>query len=169
MQDDYALNGCASGETLVTIPASIVDWLRRAAYAEIGLTAETLDDAAFSTDREAHPEWFRGPAEILRHIYTLLDTIGWAKTTPPHGLQIDTSENSWTLIHILTKALEFADEDASKAAPSASNRAEPDTTPASNAEAERANALWNFMASVEAHTDTLAVEEGTDDVLDIAA
>jgi hypothetical protein len=105
-------------------------------------------------------------AETLRHIYALLDTIGWAKTTPPCGLQIDPSENSWTLIHILTKALEFADEDASDAAP---GDAEPDTTPASNAEAECANALWNFMASVEAHTDTLAVEEAADDVLDIAA
>jgi hypothetical protein len=162
MQDNYADPPHIAYDTLVTIPASIVDWVRRAAYAEIGLTAETLDTAAFSTDREAHPERFREAAETLRHIYMLLDAIGWAKTTPPHGLQIDPSENSWTLIRILTKALEFADEDANEATPS-------DTAPASNAEAECADALWDFMASVEAHADTLAVEEEADDVLHIAA
>jgi hypothetical protein len=166
MQDNYDRPAHVADDELVTIPASIVDWLRQAAYTEIGLTAEALDDAAFSTDREAHLEWFRGLAETLRHIYTLLDAIGWAKTTPPHGVQIDPSKNSWTLIQILTKALEIADQNASEASP---GDTEPDTTPASNAEAERANALWNFMASVEAHTDTLAVEEEADDVLDLAA
>jgi hypothetical protein len=29
--------------------------------------------------------------------------------------------------------------------------------------------LWNFIASIEVHTDTLAVEDRTDDPLDIAA
>lgn len=166
MQDDYAHSQHIPNDALVTIPASIIDWLRRAAYAEIGLTAETLDDAAFSTDREAHPEWFRGPAETLRHIYTLLDTIGWAKTTPPCSLQIDPSENSWTIIRILTKALEFADEDTSETAPSDT---EPTTTPASSTATERANTLWNIMASVQTHTDTLAVKDTADDTLDIAA
>jgi hypothetical protein len=166
MQDDYAHSRCLPDDALLTIPAGIVDWLRQAAYTEIGLTAETLDDAAFSTDREAHPEWFREPAETLRNIYALLDAIGWAKTTPPHGVQIEPSENSWTLIGILTKALEIADQNASEAIPSDT---EPDTTPASNAEAECANALWNLKATVEARIDTLAVTKGTGDALDLAA
>jgi hypothetical protein len=166
MQDDYDRTQRVPDDALVTIPASIVDWLRQAAYAEIGLTAETLDTAAFLTEREAHPEWFRGPVETLRDIYTLLDTIGWTKTTPPLGVQIDPSENIWTLMRILASALEFADEHASETAPS---DIEPDTTSVSTAEDERANALWNFMASVEAHADTLAVEEGAEPALDIAA
>jgi hypothetical protein len=166
MQDDYAHSQRVADDAPLTIPASIVDCLRRAAYTEIGLTAETLDDAAFSTDRETHPEWFRESAETLRHIYALLDAIGWTKTTPPHGVQIEPSENSWTLIRILTKALGIAEQNASEATP---GDTEPNTTPESNAEAERANALWNLVASVEAHTDTLAVEEATDDALDIAA
>jgi hypothetical protein len=165
MHDDYA-HSQRIPDALVTIPASIVDWLRRAAYAEIGLTAEALDDAAFSIDREAHPEWFRGPAETLRHIYTLLDTIGWAKTTPPQGLQIDPSETSWTLIHILAKALEIADKDASDVTP---NDVEAGTTPISSVDSDRAEALWNFMSAIEAHTDTLAVTKGTGDALDLAA
>jgi len=46
-------HGQVSGGALVTVPASVVDWVRRAAYAEIGSAAERLDTAAFSTDREA--------------------------------------------------------------------------------------------------------------------
>jgi hypothetical protein len=103
MQDDYAHSQRSPVVALVTIPAHLVDWLRQAAYTEIGLTAETLDTAAFSTNREAHPEWFRGPTETLRDIYALLDIIGWTKTTPPNGLQINPGENSWTVIRILTK------------------------------------------------------------------
>jgi hypothetical protein len=166
MQNDYAHSRHVPDDAFVTIPANIVDWLRQAAYTEIGLTAETLDTAAFSTDREAHPEWFRGPAETLHHIYTLLDTIGWAKTTPPHEPQIDANENSWTLIRILTKALEIADQDTSETDP---NATQPATTPASSTAAERANTLWNITASVQAHTDTLAVQESANDPLDIAA
>jgi hypothetical protein len=153
----------------VTIPAHLVDWLHQAAYTEIGLTAETLDTAAFSTEREAHPAWFRGPAETLRDIYALLDIIGWAKSTSPNGLQIDPGENSWTVIRTLTKALEIADQEANETTPSTSTHNERGTTPTPNADTERANALWNFKASIDAHTDTLAVEEGTDDVLGIAA
>jgi hypothetical protein len=168
MQDDYAHSRRSPIDALVTIPADIVDWLRQAAYTEIGLTAETLDTAAFSTDREAHPAWFRGPAETLRDIYALLDTIGWSKSTPPHGQQIDPSGNSWTLIRTLIKALEIADQDTSGTTPSASTHTKPGA-PTPNADTERANALWNFIASIEAYTDTLAVENRTDDLLDIAA
>jgi len=54
MQDHHtAGDGQASDGTLATVPASVVDCLRRAAYAELGLAAEALDAAAFSTDREA--------------------------------------------------------------------------------------------------------------------
>jgi hypothetical protein len=73
----------------VTVPAMIVDWLRDAAYAEVGLAAEALDTVAFSRDREAHPEWFRGPAEGLKQICALLDAIGWAKSVPPDAVQLD--------------------------------------------------------------------------------
>ena len=77
------------GEVQVTVPAVIMDWLRNAAYAEIGLAAEALDTVAFAVDREGHPEWFRGPAENLREIYALLDAIGWSKTVPPVAVQLD--------------------------------------------------------------------------------
>ncbi len=166
MQDNYAHSQRVADDMPLTIPASIVDCLRRAAYTEIGLTAEALDDAAFSTDREAHPEWFREPAETLHHIYALLDAIGWTKTTPPHAVQIEPNENSWTLIRTLTKALEIADQNASEATP---GDTAPDATPESAAEIECADVLWNFMASVEAHTDTLAVEEAAEPALDLAA
>jgi hypothetical protein len=55
-------------ETQVLVPSMIVIWLREAAYAEIGLAAEALDMVAFDRDREAHQEWFRGPAENLKQI-----------------------------------------------------------------------------------------------------
>ena len=110
------IHGQVSGGTLVTVPASLVDWLRRAAYAEIGSAAEELDTAAFSTDREAHPEWFPGPMQSLREVYALLEAIGWAKTDPPLGVQIDLSQDGWALMRVLASALEFADEDISETA-----------------------------------------------------
>ena len=82
----------------MTVPASVVDWLRRAAYAEIGSAAEALNEAAFASDREAHPEWFGTPAENLKEIYALLDTIGWSKTTPPTEAQIDLREDCWAFM-----------------------------------------------------------------------
>jgi hypothetical protein len=170
MQDDYAHNGRVSGGALVTAPASVVDWLRRAAYAEIGSAAEALDTAAFSTDREAHPEWFRGPVQNLREIYALLDAIGWAKTNPPLGVQIDLSEDSWALMRVLAGALEFADEDASESARSAVRYSEQqDMRPEPDADVERVGALSRFMAVVQARIDALAVREEARTVLDLAA
>lgn len=102
---NIASDGQVSGGALVTVPASVVDWLRRAAYAEIGSAAEALDTAAFASDREDHPEWFRGPMQNLREVYALLDAIGWAKTLPPLGVQLDLSEDSWGLMRVLGSAL----------------------------------------------------------------
>jgi hypothetical protein len=170
MQDDYAHNEHAGGEALVTVPASVVDWLRRAAYAEIGSAAQALDTAAFSTDRETHPEWFRGPVENLREIYTLLDAIGWAKTDPPLGVQIDLSADGWALMRTLAGALEFADEDASEAVARGDvEYAGRGMTPVRDTEVKRAGALWDFMAATQARIDALAVREEEGTVLDLAA
>jgi hypothetical protein len=165
-------DGQASHTTHLTIPASIVDWLRRAAYAEIGSAAEALSEAAVASDREAHPEWFGPPAENLKEIYTLLDTIGWSKTTPPTTVQIDLRENCWAFMRALAGALEFADEDASEE--TTRDEVEHNTprhlTLAHDGEAEqRAGELWDCIAEARAHIDELAVEENTEFVLDIAA
>jgi hypothetical protein len=156
-------------EPQVTIPAKAVDWLRRAAYAEIGSAAQALDAVAFATDREAHPEWFRAPAQSLRETYALLDAIGWSGTTPPEDVQIDLGKDSWALMRALTVALEFADEDISERA---SGNAEHDgrsLAPERETEVERVGVLCDFMAATQARIDTLAVQEGTDDALDLAA
>lgn len=162
--------GQVSDGALVTVPASVVDWLRRAAYAEIGSAAEELDTAAFSSDREGHPEWFRGPAESLREIYTLLDAIGWAKTLPPLGVQLDLSQDSWALMRVLAGALEFADEDISETACSMVEHTEPqDLTPERDGDVERMGVLCDFMATAQARIDALAVREEEGTVLDLAA
>ncbi len=153
----------------VTIPASVVDWLRRAAYAEIGSAAQALDAAAFASDREAHPEWFRGPAESLREVYALLDTIGWAKTTPPLGVQIDLSEDCWALMRVLAGALEFADEDVSELARGDVERSGLALVSEHDADVERVGVLWNVMETAQSRIDALAVGEGIEPVLEIAA
>ncbi len=160
----------AMGGALVTIPASIVDWLRRASYAEIGSTAEALDTAAFASDREGHPEWFRVPMQSLREIYALLDAIGWAKTLPPLGVQLDLSEDSWGLMRVLGSALEFADEEISETACSMVEHAEPqDLAPEPNTESDRVRVLCDFMETAQARIDALAVREEEGTVLDLAA
>jgi hypothetical protein len=111
------------------------------------------------------------PAENLKEIYALLDTIGWSKTTPPTEAQIDLRENCWAFMRALTGALEFADEDASEE----TTRGEVEHTArhlalVRSGEAERrARALWDCIAEAGARIDELAVEEDTGFVLDIAA
>ncbi len=167
---NIASDGQVSGGALVTVPASVVDWLRRAAYAEIGSAAEALDTAAFASDREDHPEWFRGPMQNLREVYALLDAIGWAKTLPPLGVQLDLSEDSWGLMRVLGSALEFADEDISETACSMVEHAEPqDLAPKPNTETERVGVLCDFMETAQARIDALAVREEEETVLNLAA
>jgi hypothetical protein len=151
MQDrNIASDRPVSGGALVTVPASVVDWLRRAAYAEIGSAAEALDTIAFATDREDHPERFRGPMQNLREVYSLLDVIGWAKTLPPLGVQLDLSKDSWGLMRVLASALEFADEDISETACSMVEHAEPqDLAPERDAESERVGVLCDFMQTAQ--------------------
>lgn len=158
MQDERSGQVLVLGGAQVTVPARVVDWLRRAAYAEIGSAAEAIDIAAFATDREAHPEWFRAPAQSLRETYALLDAIGWSGTVPPIAVRIDLREDCWALMRALTAALEFADEDVERGL--ASER---------DAEVERVGVLCDFMAAAEARIDALAVQEGAVAVLDIAA
>jgi hypothetical protein len=160
------------GGTRVTVPAMIVDWLRRAAYAEIGSAAEALDTVAFAADREVHPEWFRGPAENLREIYGLLDAIGWAKSVPPVAVRLDLRKDyCWALMRALQGAAEFADEDSSEAVRGEVEHAERGLALVHNVEAERVEVLWDFIADAQARIDELAVQEGDGErfVLDIAA
>ena len=161
----------ASSATHVTVPASVMDWLRRAAYAEIGSAAEALNEAAFASDREAHPEWFGPPAENLKEIYALLDTIGWSKTIPPIAVQIDLREDCWAFMRALTGALEFADEDASEE--TTRDEAEHNVghlTLVRDGDIERrVGDLWDCIAEAGARIDDLAVQEGEGFVLDIAA
>ncbi len=150
----------ASSGFRITIPTAIVDWVRRATYAEIGLAAEKLDTAAFASDREAHPEWFLGPAANLRESYALLDEIGWSKTVPPLAVQIELREYGWALLRALQGALEFADEEiADHIGEDIEHAAQRlDLVPATAV--ERVGTLWHFTAEAQARIDALAVQDG---------
>lgn len=171
MQDHSITDpGQVSGEMLVTVPASLVDWLRRAAYVEIGSAAEELDTAVTSIGREAHPDWFPGPMQSLRETYALLGAIGWAKTDPPLGVQIDLSEDGWALMRVLASALEFADEDISEMASSIAEHPEQHDLPSeSDTGVERLATLWSFTATTQARIDALAVREVERGVLHLTA
>ncbi|MGH2904059.1 MAG: hypothetical protein ACRDK7_10810 [Solirubrobacteraceae bacterium] len=164
MQDhSSAGHGSVLDGAQVSIPARAVDLLRQALYAEIGLAAEAIDAVAFARDREAHPEWFRGPAESLRESYALLDTIGWSRTDPPVAVRIDLRRDGWALVRALSRALEFADEEVSE-------RTRRDVKQRGvAAERECVGILCDFTAVVQARIDALAVEEGAEPVLDLAA
>ena len=157
----------------VTLPAIIVDWVRDAAYAEIGAVAEALDTVAFANDRELHPQWFRAPAENLCQIYALLDKLGWAKSSPPAPVPLDVREDyCWALMRALHGAAEFADDDVTETISGDAEQTEQDLLlRAQNLEAKRVCALWDFIADTRASIDEWAVEEGDGEglVLDIAA
>jgi hypothetical protein len=171
MQDEMIGGGSVTNGAQVTVPAVIVDWLRSAAYAEIGSAAEALDTVAFANDREAHPEWFRGPEESLKQIFALLDAIGWAKSAPPVAVQIDLREDyCWALMRTLHAVAEFADDDdAGKAMCGAVERR--GLASVHDVEDERVGVLWDFIADTRAGIDEIAVEEGDGEglVLDVAA
>ena len=169
MQDEMIGGGSVANEAQVTVPAIIVDWLRDAAYAEIGSAAEALDTVAFANDREAHPEWFRGPADNLREIYALLDAIGWAKSGPPVAVQIDLREDyCWALMRALQGAAAFADDDDAGEAVSGDVE-QCGLTLVHDMQAD--GALWHFIGDTRAGIDELAVQDGEGEgfVLDIAA
>jgi hypothetical protein len=150
----------ASSGFRVTIPAMIVDWVRRATYAEIGLAAEKLDTAAFASDREAHPEWFLGPAANLRESYALLDRIGWSKTIPPLAVQIELRDYGWALLRALEGALEFADEEIGDHVGEDVEHAVQHLDRVPDAVVERVAMLWQFTGEAQARIDALAVHEG---------
>jgi hypothetical protein len=156
----------------VMVPAIIVDWLRDAAYAEIGSPGEGLITAAFSREREAHPEWFRGPAETLTQIYALLDAIGWAKSVPPVPVRLDVrADYCWALIRALLGATEFVDDDVRGSTSADVEQTEQDLCFAQNLDARRVAALWDFIANTRASIDEWTVEESNGEgfVLDYAA
>jgi hypothetical protein len=171
MQDEMIGGWSVANGAQVTVPAMIVDWLRDAAYAEIGSPSEALSTVSLSRDREAHPEWFRGPAESLKQIYALLDTIGWAKSVPPVAVPIDLREDyCWALMRTLHGAADFAsDDDAGKAVCGEVKRRR--SALLYDVEDERVGVLWDFIADTQARIDALSVEEGDGEgfVLDIAA
>ncbi len=150
----------ASSGFRITIPAMIVDWVRRATYAEIGLAAEKLDTAAFASDREAHPEWFLAPAANLRESYALLDRIGWSKTVPPLAVQIELRDYGWALLRALEGALEFADEEVGDHVGEDGEHAAQHLERLPDAVVERVGTLWHFTAEAQARIDALAVQDG---------
>ena len=150
----------SSSGTRLTIPAVIVDWVRRATYAEIGQAAERLDTVAFACDREAHPKWFLAPMANLRESYALLDQVGWAKTVPPLAVQIELQDYSWALLRALEGALEFADEEVGDHLGENIEDVAQNLDRVPDAVVERVGTLWHFAADAQARIDALAVQEG---------
>ncbi len=173
MQDEMIGGGSMANGARVTVPAMIVDWLRSAAYAEIALAAEALDMAAFDVDREAHQEWFRGPAENLKQVFALLDAIGWAKSVPPIAVELDLREDyCWALMRTLQRAAALAEsDDGSEAVCGDVEQTEHGSALVYDLEARRVGVLWDFIADTRAGIDELAVEEGCGEglVLGLAA
>lgn len=167
MQDNVIpIHGASwSEDASVTIPASVVDWLRRATFAEIGTAAEALQAVAFAGDREAHPERFRGPVESVRESCALLDAIGWARSAAPLPARVDLQRSGWTLTRALTSAVESADENIEELAREQGIYASPDLI----SECERVNELDEFASMVQTRIDELAVTEGATGTFDLVA
>jgi len=146
----------------VIVHPRLVDWLRRATYAEIGTAAESLDAAVTAGDREAHPERFRAPMQSLRESYALLETIGWAKTDPPVAVPIDLGENGWGLMRALDSAQEFAGEEIYEVSRDTDGQA-------LACEHKRLRELYDFTDEVQGCIDMLAVQEAAEFIPGLAA
>jgi hypothetical protein len=143
----------SKGQELITVPAGIVDGLRRAVFAVIGEAAEAINESAFAKDRGDHSEWFVIPTNDLVGLYELLEVIGWAESAPPVGVQVDLRANGRVLMKALHGALDFAEADASEAVRAA---VEPSGTAGLGeraAEIERVGVLRNFIAVAQPRFD----------------
>jgi len=163
MRHHYAHNEHETEQwTQVIVHPHLVDWLRRATYAEIGSAAEALDTAAFAQDREDHPERFRAAAQSLRESYALLDALGWAKITPPAPVPIDLNGQGWALMRVLNSAAEFADEETYEV----SRDTDGQVMAGDNA---RVCELYDFTDDVRGRIDVLAVNDGAPAIPELAA
>ena len=163
MQDHYApeIHTSHAGAQVIVHPR-LVDWLRRATYAEIGTVAEALDVAVTAGDREAHHGQFRAAMQSLRESYGLLDMIGWAKTDPPVAVPIELGESSWALVRALDSAQELAGEEVYEVSRDTDGQA-------LARETERLCQLYSFTDEVQSRVDMLAVQEATEFIPDLAA
>jgi len=150
----------SDGRALLTVPAGIVEWLRRGVFAEIGSAAEAMDEAAFKDGRESHPEWFLGPLEDLKEIVALLERIGWDATVSPVDARLDLRRGRRALLRALEAALGFAEEDASEAVRRDAERTDEQELTAAerDIEIERVGVLRDFIATVQAGIDALVDE-----------
>jgi hypothetical protein len=153
-------SGSGAG-SLLRVPAGIVEWLRRGAFAEIGSAAERINESAFARGRETHPEWFLAPTEDLRELYALLDAIGWASAVPPVAARVDLRKDRRALMSSLEAALGFAEGDASEAVRrNVAEHAGQGQLAEHDVEIERVGALRDFIAVAQARIDALTDGEG---------
>jgi hypothetical protein len=150
-------SGSAGGRSL-TVPAGIVDGLRRAVFAAIGEVAEAINESAFAKDRAGHPEWFTVPTNDLVEMYELLEVIGWAATVPPVSVHVDLWVHGRALMRTLRGALDFAEADVKEAARTPAEQSGTARSAEHGAAIEHVEALRDFIAVAQARLD--AIERG---------
>ena len=151
-------SGSDRGRSL-TVPAGIVDGLRRAVFAAIGEAAEAINESAFAKDRAEHPEWFTGPTNDLVEMYELLGVIGWAAIVLPVSVQVDLWAHGRALMMALQQALGFAEADASEAVRRAAEQPETARSTPHSAAIEHVELLREFIALAQPRFD--AAERGS--------
>jgi hypothetical protein len=139
----------------LTVPAGIVDGLRRAVFAAIGEAAEAINESAFAKDRAVHPEWFTGPTNDLVAMYELLEVIGWAAMGPPVDVRVDLWAHGQVLARTLGGALDFAEADAEEAASVPAEQSGRARSTEHSAAIEHVEALRDFIAVAQARLDAI--------------
>ncbi|HEV3318790.1 MAG TPA: hypothetical protein VG053_03530 [Solirubrobacteraceae bacterium] len=140
----------------MTVPAGIVDGLRRAVFAAIGEAAEAINESAFAKNRAEHREWFTGPTNDLVEMYELLEAIGWAATVPPVSVQVDLRAHGRALMRALRGALDFAEADAEEAS----------RVPAEQSGTARSAERGTMIEHVEALRDFIGVAQPRFDAIE---
>jgi hypothetical protein len=148
----------SDGARSLTVPAGIVDGLRRAVFAAIGEAGEAINESAFAKDRAEHPEWFTAPTNDLVEMYELMEAIGWAATVPPVSVQLDLWAHGRALMRTLQGALDFAKADAEEAARVPAQQSGRARSVKRDVEAQQVEVLRGFIVVARARLD--AIERG---------
>jgi hypothetical protein len=143
----------------LTVPTGLVSSVRNGLYAELGMTAQSIDQAVSAAEHETHQERFRGRLARLDATRSLLDTIGWRTSDTPVPVTLDLREHHAALMSALNIALIDGEEDLREADAVDAERAKRGLLPKRKLTIRHLRALRELTAAVQAQAGALAREQ----------
>lgn len=133
------------------VPAGLIDNLRRGALDVLAAAAEEVATVSIIEDRGL----LREALAQFDRVRALLDVIGWIEADPPVEVRFDLREHWQATLDALENEISASGDRVKEAAAVDAERAERGEPPKREATIQRARALREFAAMVQAQADRL--------------